>query len=62
MTEDGHKETIQAGDTQNALVYEIEDMEKAISGISDEMHLDYTKDVIYVRLFYYFFVFFSFYC
>lgn len=24
------------------LVYEIEDMEKAISGISDEMHLDYT--------------------
>lgn len=45
-TEDGHQEIIQAGSTDNALVYEIEDMEKAIFGAEDLMHLVYTKDVM----------------
>lgn len=45
-TENGQSEIIKAGDMQNALVYEIEDMEKAISGIANEMHLDFTKDVM----------------
>ncbi len=45
-TEDGHTEIIKAGETANALVYEVNDMEKTISLESDEMHLDYTKDVM----------------
>lgn len=45
-TEDGHQEVIKAGATDCALQYEVEDMEKAVSGEADEMHLDYTKDVM----------------
>lgn len=45
-TEDGHTETLHAGKTENALVYEIEDMEKTISQESDEMYLHFTKDVM----------------
>ena len=45
-TEDGHKEVIQAGTTANALVYEVEDMEDAVSGKPNQMYLNYTKDVM----------------
>lgn len=45
-TDDGHQEEIVAGETENALCYEIEDMERTISGGKDYMHLDYTVDVM----------------
>ena len=45
-TADGHCETISAGQTKDALLYEVEDMEKAIEGDKALMHLDYTKDVM----------------
>lgn len=45
-TESGEKEVIQAGNTENALAYEVEDMEAAIAGEYDRMHLDYTRDVM----------------
>ncbi|WP_165213146.1 Gfo/Idh/MocA family protein [Streptococcus tangpeifui] len=45
-TEDGHQEVIEAGDTAQALAYEVADMEKAVAGIEDSMHLDYTQDVM----------------
>mgnify|MGYP002570719883 CR=1 FL=1 len=50
-TEDGHKEVIDAGDTSDALYYEVCDMEKAInSASSDEIenliHSQYTYDVM----------------
>jgi predicted dehydrogenase len=45
-TEDGHKETIKAGDTEKALQYEIMDMELTVAGDKDVIHLDYTKDVM----------------
>ena len=46
-TEDGHKEVIKEGSTNNALKYEVEDMEEAIRiSESDIMYLDYTKDVM----------------
>lgn len=45
-TEEGHKEVIQAGTTANALVYEVEDMEDAVSGKPNQMYLNYTKDVM----------------
>ena len=46
-TEDGLTETIEAGDTTNALLYEVEDMEEAIrTGDAARMRLDYTKDVM----------------
>ncbi|MGT2925458.1 Gfo/Idh/MocA family protein [Streptococcus caviae] len=45
-TEDGHQEVIEAGDTLQALTYEIADMEKAVAGIENTMHLDYTQDVM----------------
>ena len=45
-TADGHCETISAGHTKDALLYEVEDMEKAIEGDKALMHLDYTKDVM----------------
>ncbi len=44
-TEDGSEESIECGDTDHALSYEILDMEKAIDG-DDQMHLDYTRDVM----------------
>lgn len=31
-TEDGHTEKITSGETKNALLYEVEDMEKTVSG------------------------------
>ena len=45
-TDDGHKEELTAGDTADALCYEVRDMENAVSGNSDIMHLDYTADVM----------------
>ena len=45
-TEDGRKEEIVAGETANALCYEIEDMERTVAGQKDFMHLDYTVDVM----------------
>lgn len=45
-TEDGRQETIACGKTEDALRYEICDMEQVVSGASDEMHLDYTWDVM----------------
>ena len=45
-TEDGHKEVVSFGNRNNALDYEIEDMEEAISKESNNMYLDYTIDVM----------------
>ncbi len=45
-TEDGHQEIISSGDTKKALVYEIQDMEAAVSGEADYMYLSYTEDVM----------------
>lgn len=45
-TESGKKEWVKEGDTQNALIYELLDMEKAINGDKKCMLLDYTKDVM----------------
>lgn len=45
-TESGLTEVIQQGDTLEALWYEIEDMEAAVSGHENQMHLDYTRDVM----------------
>ncbi|MGI5948279.1 MAG: Gfo/Idh/MocA family protein [Lachnospiraceae bacterium] len=45
-TDTGEKEVIAAGNTENALSYEIEDMEAAIGGNESVMHLQYTKDVM----------------
>lgn len=45
-TADGSTEIIKDGSTADALLYEVEDMERTVSGVSDEMHLDYTRDVM----------------
>ncbi len=45
-TEDGHQEVIECGDTKEALKYEVEDMERAVSGDMDIMYMQYTKDVM----------------
>lgn len=45
-TNNNQQETIQCGKTEDALLYEIIDMEMAISGQKNEMHLDYTTDVM----------------
>ncbi|EHJ57538.1 hypothetical protein HMPREF9318_00949 [Streptococcus urinalis FB127-CNA-2] len=45
-TEDNHQEVIEAGNTSNALAYEIADMEKAVLTNSNQMHLNYTQDVM----------------
>lgn len=45
-TEDSRQEVIEAGTTDDALLYEILDMEKAVSKESDEMYLEYTTDVM----------------
>ena len=45
-TKDKRQEIITCGQTDNALRYEIFDMEQAVSGIANEMHLDYTSDVM----------------
>ena len=49
--ENGHKEVIDAGDTSDALYYEVCDMEKAINSassdeIEDLIHSQYTYDVM----------------
>ncbi len=44
-TEDGRRETLELGSSADALRYEIRDMEAAVSGGADEMHLDYSADV-----------------
>ena len=45
-TEDGAAEVVRTGEKEHALVYEVEDMEAAVSGEENVMHLDYTKDVL----------------
>lgn len=45
-TADNHQEIIADGQTEHALRYEVLDMEKAVSGLGNEMHLDYTADVM----------------
>ena len=36
----------EAGETAKALSYEVADMEKAVAGIENTMHLAYTQDVM----------------
>lgn len=43
--ESGESKTVKAGKNEDALWYEIEDMEKSVSN-DDCMHLDYTEDVM----------------
>lgn len=45
-TKDGHQEEISAGSTEDALCYEFEDMENAVSGKDNEMFLQNTLDVM----------------
>lgn len=45
-TTDNHQEIIQAGATENALSYEVQDMENAVAGLKNHLYLDYTKDVM----------------
>ena len=45
-TEDGHTEELRTGATADALVYEVEDMERAIAGQPEVMKLNYTEDVM----------------
>ncbi len=45
-TEDGSQEVIEVGETAKALSYEVADMEKAVAGIENTMHLAYTQDVM----------------
>lgn len=46
FTEDSHQESIESGETSQALMYEVLDMEQAVAGQRDKMHLDYTRDVM----------------
>ena len=45
-TDTNETEIISAGENANALAYELNDMEKAIAGDTECMHLNYTKDVM----------------
>lgn len=45
-TESGEVETIKEGEMSRALQYEMEDMEKAITGNDEDILLDYTRDVM----------------
>lgn len=45
-TESGKSEVIREGEMSRALQYEMEDMEKAISGNAEDMCLEYTEDVM----------------
>lgn len=45
-TDSGETEIIKAGNNADALAYELSDMEKAINGDENCMHLDYTTDVM----------------
>ena len=38
--------TVSEGETKNALLYEVEDMEQTVAGNADLMHLDFTRDVM----------------
>ena len=44
--ESGETEVIKEGENADALAYELADMEKAISGDTECMHIEYTKDVM----------------
>ena len=44
--QDGRKEVLSAGSTAQALRYEVEDMERTVSGEGDEMYMAYTRDVM----------------
>lgn len=44
-TQDGKKEFIECGNAEDALFYEVLDMEKAILNSEKEMYLDYSQDV-----------------
>ncbi|WP_177917933.1 hypothetical protein [uncultured Eubacterium sp.] len=45
--ESGESRLVKAGKNEDALWYEIEDMEKSVSG-EDCMHLNYTEDVMHL--------------
>lgn len=45
-TEDGSTEKVEAGVHEEALKYEMEDMERAIHGDKSGIFLEYTKDVM----------------
>lgn len=45
-TQDGHTERVCDGNTQDALMYEVMDMELAAAGEEDRMCLDYTNNVM----------------
>ncbi len=45
-TDSGENEVIREGANADALAYELADMERAIAGDAEVMHLDYTKDVM----------------
>ena len=45
-TDNNRQETIACGTAGDALRYEIQDMEQAVSGSANAMHLDYTLDVM----------------
>lgn len=45
-TDSGETEVIREGENADALAYELADMERAIAGDAEVMHLDYTKDVM----------------
>lgn len=45
-TKTGKKEVIKAGDTEKALTYEFQDMEKTVAQIEDLSYIDFTKDVM----------------
>ena len=45
-TEDGRQEVIQAGNSQEALCYEVLDMEATVSGQADYSYLNYSRDVV----------------
>lgn len=45
-TDSGKTELIKAGENSEALAYELADMERAIHGETECMHLDYTEDVM----------------
>ena len=47
-TYDGHTETVSEGETKNALLYEVEDMEQTVAGNADLMHLDFTLSLIHI--------------
>ncbi len=45
-TDDNHQEIIECGNTDDALRYEVIDMENAVAGQDSKMYLDYTTDVM----------------